>query len=1166
MGGPERRRSNATLPTTHAHATEDDDLRNAHLNGDGDDTDEPYDEDDSPLSAAPWGSPTIRGRSRNIVHRQDSHERSTSSGGLHHRHVARTGSGDQVDEYERGYAGQSNSNTYFHKYQAKKRRKRYPCGRWIRTCLLAGIPAYLVLIFLFLKRMNHQHALQRQQHGSVYGKLDYANSEDVSYFRELHVAAKVELKSRLRHDEQESGEASNTKERTRVLATLRRERTRPPSATDIDIPSTTILSPTEFERPDTLYQPDEAPRLALVKHSTLDEICGFQAQNAALETPGAFTFRDALTMPKSRITRVLITGILSQPAYLLALALKERCNVEVIIGFDAMYPNSLRNRLRLQEQMAVLTKNIPKLVRPFFLAHIGLDPLKHSKNFKVLEQTQEIDIIQTYNPTHIVHFASHDPALFRFTNPDWKNLQSPYVRTGDLPYDPALYGLRSGMLSMEQILASMAAAPSNDRPHFIYASASASASSSGSLHHSGDQTMHTWARRIDEVLADLYYQQHGVYSVGMRLPNSLYGPWGHPESDLYQLFDQTARDVSSTNVTNNAAVDAALASGMGNLDLLHVYDFVDGVIAAMQYRPENSKPALFEFSCDGTVSLQDVHYAAKEIADPDSTAISLSPRDILGSDLNSKREALQRSLGWSPRISLHEGLVRTIAWHLDRVHPYGPPLLSYDNATMPQFETGDKILKRHSFMTCPPGDLVCHGGRPFLPCASECARDKCIPTAFDELIPMVQELTEECDIVLYTHNFDKDATDLSLQSEFMEDGHPLVCNFAFINSDSELVDTVIDKVPDSELGKLGFELTPGDANRAGGINARKHEKLNGRLLYRGWILIWTKDTPEELSTYEKFLLKLSPGRLFHKDVKAAVFIDQAFGVSPRADDIQFLVHEMHRKPWNSRIVKRKTRPKAKFMLPAEPQRRAVVLMSELKYQDSSDAERLSPDEKITTYEATRFMRYSNGEEPLGKEPAAIKLQREYYDRLRASINPDHARGPGEPQHKFELKHWVRSRWVAHDMSHEESRQLRCEWYQEHVLWETDLDQLSFAYVMEKLELDRKLEYHEPDEVIQKQLSETTEMKKLLSDTFEWHALKTEQNKLYSPYEEMQVLPYDMDYTEERALTGPTPEDQPEGPDTPLFVRVISDRIMAYARKSWSNPKAAAEEYDTKPEL
>jgi hypothetical protein len=44
-------------------------------------------------------------------------------------------------------------------------------------------------------------------------------------------------------------------------------------------------------------------------------------------------------------------------------------------------------------------------------------------------------------------------------------------------------------------------------------------------------------------------------------------------------------------------------------------------------------------------------------------------------------------------------------------------------------------------------------------------------------------------------------------------------------------------------------------------------------------------------------------------------------------------------------------------------------MSELKYQDSKKAERLSPDEKTTTYEATAgFMRFSNGEEPLGKEP------------------------------------------------------------------------------------------------------------------------------------------------------------------------------------------------------
>jgi hypothetical protein len=324
---------------------------------------------------------------------------------------------------------------------------------------------------------------------------------------------------------------------------------------------------------------------------------------------------------------------------------------------------------------------------------------------------------------------------------------------------------------------------------------------------------------------------------------------------------------------------------------------------------------------------------------------------------------------------------------------------------------------------------------------------------------------------------------------------------------------------------------------------------------------------DELSIAERFLLKLSPGRLFHRDVKAAVFIDQQFSVSPKADDIKFLVHEMSRKEWSSRVVKRKARPKAKFLLPAEPNRQAVILMSVLKYQDSSDAKRLSPETKINIYEATRFMRYSNGEESLDKEPAEIKLQRDFYDRVRPIINADHSRWPGEPLHKFELDHWVRSRWLAHDMTREESRQLRCEWYQEHVLWDTELDQLSFAYVMKKRELDRKLAFHEPDESVQKQLREKTEMKKLLSDTFEWHAVKTEQNSHYSPFEEMQVLPYDMDSADERALVeSSTTDGGLDAPNTPLFVRIISDRIMAYARKSWNTPGEMTEQVLAKTEL
>jgi nucleoside-diphosphate-sugar epimerase len=1080
-------------------------------------------------------------------------------------------------------------------------------SKQLRNCLLTGIPAYLVLIYIILKYLQQQQqqtiitsyswtaeeqlwmsSNRATNHNNNHNMIDPHHSQ---ILQELHRTLVQKDVPHRRHV-QDPYIASNEAQAVQIHQQhgyMRRQNTRPSSNHPYSIlPLLQIHSVLERERPLTRttarYEQEENKQNHEsngTQTAILDHICGVFAQIAARSRPHNFAASDALAYHKNNNTtntnnnkhapkkkhkvRVLITGIVSSPiGYALALALSQQCGVQVLIGVDLMYPNSIRNRWRLQEQMAVLTKHLPKLVRPIFVAYTGLDPIRHSRNTKIFEPTQEIDWVQTVTPTHIVHLGTDDPAVFRYSDPEYKNRQSPYVTENNDDDDLSLLSLRSGMLSMEQLLASLAAAGQQQRPHFLYVSAST---------HTDDRrrTMHTYARRIDEVLADFYYQNHGVYSVGLRLPH-VHGAWAHPESDLYRIVSNVIHP-SNTTTDNDDDDDDLPPSFTENdtFDLLHVQDAVQAVIAAMQYRPEDGKPALFEISSDGenVLSPRHVQDLTRQILDTRKSSIRVSSArkdknriilDRRGDDEERKTntEAVKELIGWTPRLPLEEGLVRTIAWHLDRAHPYGLPYRTYELSQISSptaTETGDMLLKRLSYPTCKPDDLVCHGGRPFLPCASECAlHDQCLPTVFDEIVPMVQELTEECDIVLYTQNFDKTAPDLFLQTEFLEDIKPLVCNFAFIASESKLVETVIAKVPDKELKKLGFDPSPEDARHPKASKERKYEKLNGRLLYRGWILIWTKDTPADISIHEKFLLKLSPGRLFHKDVKSAVFIDQAFGVSPTSDDIQFLVQETYRKSWKPRVVKRKQRPKAKFLLPAEPQRRAIVLMSELKYQDSSKSERLSPDEKISTYEATRFMRFSNGEDPLGKEPPNVRLQREFYDRLRATINPDYGRGPGEPLHKFELNAWVRSRWVVHDMTHEESRQFRCEWYQEHVLWENDLDQLSFAYVMAKLELDRKLAHKEPDEVIQKHLTEKTEMKKLLSDTFEWRALQTEQNRLFSPYEEMQILPYDMEYAEERALQLAKSADEPEGPDTPLFIRIISDRIMAYARKSWSKTK------------
>jgi nucleoside-diphosphate-sugar epimerase len=1008
----------------------------------------------------------------------------------------------------------------------------------LRLCVLAVVPAYLLFSFLLW-------------HGIKLGGGGGGGDADGFVGAGLLADLPRETREhRSRTDREERGHEERTAAEARERAARRLRRTRPvsslassPSSSDRAQPHDVVLLADQHERRPastsyaaTARQEEESEEDARkrakwekdwTRTATLEEICGYAAQQAFLERPANFLVRDALMPPSPRAVRVLITGVLSAAGFRLALALQERCGVDVVVGFDAMYPNSIGNRLRLQELMAALARSIPKFMKPLFISYLGLDPYRHTRNFQILPSTGELDVIATLKPTHVVHLASHEAAAYRCGDPDWVNHASPY-RGGNL------HALKAGQLSMEQILAAAAGAEPKDRPHILFASS-----------RSSRTDFHGRQRQMDEMLADFYYQQYNVTSVALRLPD-IYGPWGHPESSISRMMDAAVR--GNTNMT--APVET-------KLDLLFVDDAVDVILAAMQYRPQHAKPAVFEISSGEEISLRDLERVARDMLDEDYDAqqeLSVAARDVRGTAYDANTETLKRRLGWSPRVSLRDGLASSLAWHLDRIHPYGPPRISSNGTSVSstgRTETGDMLLRRLGVAACGAEDLVCRSGRPVMPCASECSiSEKCVSTVFDDLIPLVQELTEECDVVLYTQNLDINAQDLTLHAEYMEEGEPLVCNFAFIAGESKLAKTVIEKVPDDELSGLGFFVSPEDSNHPGAIRERKYEKLNGRLLYRGWILIWTKETPSPLPVHEQFLLKLSPGRLFHSDAQAAVFIDQDFGVSPKADDIQFLVHEMYRRPWGARIVKRKQRPKAKFVLPAEPERRASVLMSELKYQDSSESERLPPDEKISTYEATRFMRFSNGEEPLGKEPPEIKAQREFYDRLRTTINPDFARNPNDPLHKFEMTHWARSRWVAHDLSRDESRQLRCEWYHEHIMWGSSLDQLSFAYVMAKLELDRKLAHNEPDETAQKHLSEKTEMKKLLSDTFEWHALKTEQNKLYSPFEEMQVLPYDLEHvgydeSEVEAAAGPTP----------LFVRIISDRIMAYARKAWNRAKA-----------
>ena len=124
------------------------------------------------------------------------------------------------------------------------------------------------------------------------------------------------------------------------------------------------------------------------------------------------------------------------------------------------------------------------------------------------------------------------------------------------------------------------------------------------------------------------------------------------------------------------------------------------------------------------------------------------------------------------------------------------------------------------------------------------------------------------------------------------------------------------------------------------------------------------------------------------------------------------------------------------------------------------------------------------------EPEQIRNQREFYTQARSFINSMDLRSLNPvAQNKLEIKDFIRSKWIVHHLKLEEGHQLRCEWYREHVRWGTHLDQLSFAYVMAKRELTRKIITRQPlPAETDEELTILQRIIRIKSDAHEWHPI------------------------------------------------------------------------------
>lgn len=921
-----------------------------------------------------------------------------------------------------------------------------------------------------------------------------------------------------------------------------------------------------------------------VSFASADDLCGVFAQNRSLISPESYLSRAAL----NKNSRVLITGILNPVGLSLALHLRQHCGVQHVMGADAMFPNTVLNRLFMQDRIELLTSNFEGSgsSKPIILPFIGLDPKTKKNQFL----GNEMAWMQSFKPTHVVHLASYSMDVYSDTllAPEWKNYHSPYISNNEhqKKLQPYFYPLRSGMVSMEQLLQTIAGFPEKERPQFLYAANPYHSKNTLDNHGKLFRTL----KRIDELLAGFYHDtdRYGLPSIGMRLPNSIYGPWGHAGSLTHDIMTHAVEE-HSRNLTNEntSLMDGRTDNdGKKSLDLLFVDDAVDAIISALQYKFE--LPTKVTVPAERTTSVDFLSSAVQSLLRGNNTGHEIAVQSDKTTSVNQKE--LSFIIPNKEHTPFKNGLVKSLAWHMDRQIPFGSATASKKDADISivnsPVETGDNILKRHEIEICGPYDISCHKNYDYLPCSSECnTHQNCLPSIFDDTRELIHDISEGCDIVMYTQMLGYNVEDAELHAEYVDDSdldddELLICNFAFVPRESDLVSLVTGKVPGDQLAKFGIEPRSSDKSSKD-LRERTLDVLNGRLLYRGWILIWVKDGMGELSAPDASLLKLSPSKFFHPSVQYGLFVEDNFNVSPSAEDVLFLVDQMRRDKSDSRSVKKEMehktsdgsiiKEKMKFIIPEEPARRAAILFVPLRLPEIDDpiVEKYKKGRKLTIHDASQFMGYEVGYQHGEKGSFSLRRQREFYERIPSYVNKkDESRSFFEPWYQLTMKHWVRSRWVLHDFTLEEARLLRCDWYQEHVQWGNDLDQLSFAKVMGMRELQRRIAHKEPDDYTKTYYEQHPYLHDV-TDFHEWHSMETEVNRLYR--EPVNWKSKDFQSTQVRIGANGKQELEKEEnliEDISLYVRIMSEGVMNKSRKDWHkmrNNLAKAKEESQKVE-
>jgi hypothetical protein len=178
----------------------------------------------------------------------------------------------------------------------------------------------------------------------------------------------------------------------------------------------------------------------------------------------------------------------------------------------------------------------------------------------------------------------------------------------------------------------------------------------------------------------------------------------------------------------------------------------------------------------------------------------------------------------------------------------------------------------------------------------------------------------------------------------------------------------------------------------------------------GWTVIWMNDMSDldKVDHSTVWLAALSPKRLFHPNVKYAMYLADPVHLLPSVDDVLFLTSQMWRRAQTAQKVKQSiglVKSDKELPISFEPERKVGLLVGALRMGGPEDLISISPwKHEVSWANAMNKMSFEIYGNDTYTETESLKSQRESYERVQGYVNSPQLRSAYEPPYKYAVYH------------------------------------------------------------------------------------------------------------------------------------------------------------------